>query len=1300
MGFTVEQQSVIDARNSNVLVSAAAGSGKTTVLVERIIQRITGDKPIDIDRLLVVTFTKAAASSMKDKILEAISKKLEEDPGNAHLQRQETLVHGAQITTIDSFCQYVIRNNFNEIGLDPSYRVGDEGEMKLLMQDVLAELLEEKYAEGDEAFLNCTEYFSTGKDDTRIEDFILSLYNYAMSMPFPEDWLIERKSDYEIDEACFEEAFFVKDCKKLTAQLLEECEMRLQMALSLASAPDGPYVYCDLLEKELGMISGIRESGDYSFDELRAALLNVSFDRLPSKKDDSVNADKREAAKDHRNYVKKKLTELTEKFFSEDKKTICKHMNYAKEPVAVLADLAISFKEKFDAKKREKGIIDFGDMEHLALQILVKNEDGKFVPTNAARQYRDYYEEVMIDEYQDSNNVQEMLLSVISGEEIGNYNRFMVGDVKQSIYKFRLARPEIFMEKMESYGSEVDAKKRKISLHNNFRSRREVLDSVNYIFEQIMGKDLGGVSYNDDAALIAGASFEKPDNPDEFATEYLFVDAGDEKKDGSRELEARMIAARIKELMADGVVSAKDGGFRKVRYSDIVILMRATSGFEDIIKKVFDEQGIPAYIESKSGYFSAIEVEVILNLLRVISNPLQDIPLVSVMHSPICGFSDEELAIIKAVDRKRNISPLAGSSFYEILKRSIDDEAEGTASDGGSVKENNEASDTEKADIPESIKNKIRKLVDLITKLRYHSEFLPVNELIKEIYELTGYYEYCAALPGGERRSANLNMLAEKAAVYEKTSYRGVFHFVRYIEQLGKYEVDFGEAGTLDENADVVRLMSIHKSKGLEFPICFVAGMSKSFNFRDIYNSVVSDMDLGIGTHAIDLEKRILYRTLRKRMMEETMKMDILGEEMRILYVAMTRAKEKLILTGSMKLGNPEKKSASDFGPKLTALKRFRNRDRIEGDQPYLLPFFLRSTASSYQDLLLMALARHPAYKTLCDMAEADCEAVDESCGISVSSIRGDDNSYVVPYKFRIFTAKELEASEFIEDLGLDMKLKDIAVLNADEKALSDSFKEKFLEKYAYVNLGRLFVKTTVSELKKAAYVDENEPVHDIGPKVGSPDEDDENIPSFVKASDKKLFGAERGTVYHKIMELIYDNNGARADAFQGTDDSTGNKVDKFTSYDERLKTPGSWIEYLEETGMLADGAGDCVNTEDITAFCSSSVGLRMKTAMEAGHLHRESQFMMGVSSERIDKELPPEELVLIQGIIDVWFEEDDGIVLLDYKTDKVRSGDELIHRYKVQLDYYQEALERITGKKVKERIIYSFTLGETISVP
>lgn len=434
--------------------------------------------------------------------------------------------------------------------------------------------------------------------------------------------------------------------------------------------------------------------------------------------------------------------------------------------------------------------------------------------------------------------------------------------------------------------------------------------------------------------------------------------------------------------------------------------------------------------------------------------------------------------------------------------------------------------------------------------------------------------------------------------------------------------------------------------------------------------------------------------------MEENMKMDILGEEMRILYVAMTRAKEKLILTGTMKMGDLENRKASDFGPKLESLVRFRNRQPACGDQPYLLPFFLRSTASTYQDLLLMALARHPAYKELCDMAEAECPIADRKCGISVSSVRGDDNSYVVPYKFRIFTANDLAAAEFAEDINLDMKLKDITVLSADEKELSEQFSKQFLDKYAYENLGRLFVKTTVSELKKAAYMEEDEPVHDAVSKVSSAEPGDEIIPSFVKAEDKMLRGAERGTVYHKIMELIYDKQAETSgDKNLGISGSGADRRTKFTSYDERLQDISGFIEYLEDTGMLPEGAGNCVELKDIAAFCNSTVGLRMKEAMEKDRLHRESQFMMGVTADRIDKDLPNEELVLIQGIIDVWFEEDDGIVLLDYKTDKVSSGDELIRRYKVQLDYYQEALERLTDKKVKERLIYSFTLGDTIVV-
>ncbi len=1262
MGFTVEQQAVIDARESNVLVSAAAGSGKTTVLVERIIQRITGDKPIDIDRLLVVTFTKAAAAQMKEKILKAIQDKLVEEPDNAHLQRQETLVHGAQITTIDSFCQYVIRNNFNEINLDPSYRVGDEGEMKLLRGDVLEELLEEKYAQKDPAFLDCTEYFATGKNDKNIETFLLKLYDYAMSMPFPEEWLEDRKTDYNIDPTEFDDQFFVKRAMENAINTLKECEQRMSIALAIANEPDGPYVYGDVFESELEGLRAILSKENREFDDLRGAVLDygTSFKRLPGKSDPSVNIDKREAAKKHRGYVKDQISKLATDYFSEDRETIIKHMEIASEPVRVLAELAIEFKHRFDEKKREMGIIDFDDMEHLALNILVrKNENGEYEPSGAALQYRDFFEEVMIDEYQDSNNVQELLLSSVSGEAVGRYNRFMVGDVKQSIYKFRLACPEIFMEKMATYELDEKAPRRKISLHNNFRSRRQVLDSVNYIFEQIMGQDLGGVKYDEDAALVTGAGFPAPEAPDDYDAEYLFANVKKMKSQKARELEGRMVAQRIDELMKTAKVKESDDSLRPVRYSDIVILLRATSGWDDVFKKALDERGIPVYIESKTGYFSATEVVTLLNVLKVLSNPMQDIPLVSVMHSAIGDFNDEELAIVKAYDQCLEKTALDDDSFYSSILRCIDPEYKKS---------------TDVTILDDKLSEKLRKFANMLELFREKSSYLPVSELLKYIMNYTGFYEYCAALPAGEIRAANLNMLIEKAVAYEQTSFKGLFHFVRYIEQLSKYEVDFGEAGMLDEHADVVRIMSIHKSKGLEFPIVFVSGMSKEFNYMDTNSAVVCDMDMGIGTHAIDLKNRVKYKTLRKNMMDDSMKKDTLGEEMRILYVAMTRAKEKLIMTGQINYDpEAEKIAASDIRSIIADLDRFRKREALDSEQPYLMPLFQRETAKSYQQLVLMSLVRHPDFKKLSELVGADIGNVPESQSIPVTV----KDAPPVSFSFRVMDENDLTSVEQGSQIMGNVALSTLnGPLSDKETELMDFYMGRFAAKYPHEAYNNLFIKTTVTELKKAQ-IEESEPSLELIRPEGY-------VPSFINGEELAATGAARGTIYHKVMELIYENDENDTD---------------FDSFSERLDNIAGWFSYLDEKGRLLADQSRCVKESDIRDFCESDAGIRMKTAMEKGLLHRESPFMMGISARRVDDSLPEGEIVLIQGIIDVWFEEEDGLVLLDYKTDKVRTGDELIRKYKVQLDYYQEALEKITNKKVKERLIYSFTLNETIPV-
>ena len=1318
--FTSEQQSVIDARNCNILVSAAAGSGKTAVLVERIIQLITngedGKEPLDIDHLLVVTFTRAAAASMKDKITAAIAKRLLESPDDAHLQKQETLIHNAQITTIDSFCQYIIRNNFNDIGIDPSYRVADEGEIKLLEESVMKDLLEAKYEEADEDFMYTAEYFSEGSGDKGLEQQLLRLYHYSISMPWPVDWLRDRSHDYDIDEETFDTKDWVTEYIESVRTDLYELAASIQRGIIICNQPDGPYMYEELLESEKDMIQNAAQRMDY--ESLRNALNTMSFATLPRKKDDSVSPDKRDMVKKIREDVKKSIKAFKEKYFAQDKETIIAASMLASRALKGLSELAIDFKQALDDKKREQNIIDFGDMEHFALNILIDHdpETRKNKPTDVAMQYAEFYREILIDEYQDSNSVQELILSAIAGSTEDTYDRFMVGDVKQSIYKFRLARPEIFMDKLRTYDKSDTASLRRIDLHRNFRSRRRVLDFVNYIFRRIMGADLGKVSYDEDAMLITGASY--PDDPSEedfFAPEIILLqdddastgsdsesgeDSAPEDEDGPdiwgledepirpgqklnpRQKEAMVIAGRIKELIKDGYVSDGNGGFRSIHYSDIVILLRATLGWDDTFRKILESEGIPAYVESRTGYFAAIEVATLLNYLRIIDNPLQDIPLASVMHSAIGRFTDEDLARIKAFvcgDLRKKEEEIP-DKFYEHLV--YIEKFSGLICDTGLSEDDGCEDDTEKRQdtgsentVPDEIKElaiRVHAFLDALRDLRRRAVYMPVHELLEFIIDSTGYLNYVTAMPGGIRRRANIEMLLTRATSFENTSFKGLFNFIRYIEELEKYEVDFGEANVIDENADVVRIMSIHKSKGLEFPVVFVSGTSKGFNKQDTNAPVLLEEDVGIGLNAVDLDLRVKSVTPRRIMIADRMKKDSLGEELRVLYVALTRAKEKLIITGQIGKMDTfiqnEQYLAFSKGPK---------------DQEQLLPYSARNKAGDYLTLILRSMIGHPAMKEVADALGVDvsligydkiavtdsenCNTAIEAAGITPPAkiklvYSGDLNSMVLKDQVdSVIRREKLEGG--ITPLDIDQDL---------GKALADNFAFE----YGHKEYASLYTKTTVSELKRAAYTEALEP----DTRIIRSDEE-EYVPRFIKGFDDedKLSGAGRGTAYHRVMELLDDEILAK-------DDITAADILDF-------------LKRKESEGRMDEPSVKSIYAKDIVAFLDTELGKRFRQASIRGDLYRERQFMMGIPATEVSKDLPDGEIMLIQGVIDAWFVEDGEIVLVDYKTDRVHTGQELISRYKVQIDYYQRALERMTHMKVKERYLYSFTLGESVAI-
>ncbi len=1285
--YTPQQQQVIDTRGCNLLVSAAAGSGKTAVLTERIVKMISDEtKPVDIDRLLVVTFTNAAAAEMRERIGEAIGKRLEAQPDNEHLQKQATLVHNAQITTIDSFCMFVIRNNFNDIGLDPGFRVADEGELKLLKQDVMKELLEERFAGRDEDFLHCVEYFSTGNRDDAIEGHILKLYQFAESNPWPEEWLEERKGDYgirDLDE--LERAKFVRFGLEQAGRMAEDCLLRMEDCIKICQQPDGPYMYGEILEKEaeaLQKLTGVKRYG-----EGYALFQGMTFGRLPSKKDSSVSAQKREMVQEIRKGIKGTIKNICGKFFPAPPETALEYIKGSSGAVRTLIDLTLAFKEALDRKKRESNIIDFSDMEHLALSILVRKTEGNrelksYVPSPAALDYREYFEEILIDEYQDSNLVQEMILESISGEENGKFNRFMVGDVKQSIYKFRLARPEIFMEKYEEYGKEKAengkekaengnerAKKRRIDLHKNFRSRQEVLDSVNFIFSRIMGKRLGGIEYDEDAALYPGASYpahgeEGGKSPN--CTELLLIRKEAEEENGEgggagpgqqegkklsdRQREAYAVAKRIKELAGHFLVTDKESGeLRKASYKDIVILLRTNAGWDEDFKSILKEEGIPSHVLSRTGYFAAKEIRVLLQLLRVLDNPNQDIPLFGVLQSFFGGFTDEETAYIRGIaeDRKK--------SLYFCLKEGVKEE--GRAGREGETEERREEENGEPK-LKKGLKEKISAFLNFLDEYRDKTVYLPIHDLLQDIITRTGYGNYVAALPGGSQRQANVQMLLEKASAFQQTSYYGLFHFVRYMEQLEKYDVDYGEANILDENADVVRIMSIHKSKGLEFPICFVCGLAKKFNMQDMNGKMIADVGMGIGVDYVDVEHRLQGKTLRKNMIGEKMRLDNLGEELRVLYVALTRAREKLIMTGI--IDKPEKKLAM-----LLPVAGRGNGQLAYGEL---------AGAGNYLDFLLPALCVHEGFAPLWNTCGLEAPENGRNRGeeTAENGIGGKEerwDGWEGQMEIKILGEEDFLAADIKEQIaaeGARNRLERSDALTDTDSELMTRMSEKFAHPYKHGNLADLYTKTTVSELKKAGQEEEQ----DFSFRLYEEETVIPYIPKFMR-EEESIGGAGRGTAFHKVMEQM--DFGADAEPVEAQ------------------------IERLWREGMLSEEHRQALSIPAIKKFLSTNLARRMAAAEKKGRLYREQPFVLGLPAEELNEKFPSDELVLIQGIIDVYFEEDGEIVVADYKTDRVDSGEELAQKYEKQLEYYARAVNRLTGKKVKQKIIYSFRLHKEI---
>ena len=1188
MQFTREQQKVIDLRNKNILVSAAAGSGKTAVLVERILGLIMDEEnPVDIDRLLIVTFTNAAASEMRERIGTAIEKRLLLQPDNQHLQRQSTLLHHAQITTIDSFCLFIIRNNFNEIGLDPGFRVADSGEIELLKQDIINEIFEEllEKEETRDEFKMLMETLAFRGKEKVLEDTILKLYNFSQSFPWPKEWLQDRYEDYVVTGE-LEDTSWGRLWQEEFKFQLEQLQKRLQNALSICMEPDGPYMYVQALEADMEIVDFLYVK---KWQEQYERMQNLSFARLSAKKDAAVSVEKKESIKGIRDEVKKELGNLAKKYFSFSIETVKQQMEETAKVEKVLIDTVLLFTNRFEARKREKNILDFHDMEHLALDILIQRiEDEKtgeksWKPTKAALDYRSYFKEIMIDEYQDSNLVQEYLLQSISGELEDRHNRFMVGDLKQSIYKFRLARPEIFLEKYHSYSLQDEAKMQRVDLHKNFRSRKQVIDSVNHVFYQIMGESLGKIEYTENEALYPGAVYEE--GMDDYTTELLLLEKTEED---AKKAEAVMVAGRIRQLVGSFQVTDKETGkLRPARFGDIVVLLRSNAGWDEEFYNVFMEQEIPACVTSKTGYFSAKEVQIVLSFLRTIDNPKQDIPLYGTMKSLLGRFTEEEIVQIKGVGK---------GSLYDNLKAVTEGE----------------------------LGEKTQSFLETLNRYRDLVYIMPIHKLLRVYLKETGYLHYFAGLTGGQQRLANVKMLLEKAENYEKTSYFGLFHFIRYMEQLQKYDIDASEAGMVDESQDVVRIMSIHKSKGLEFPICIVAGLSKKMNQQDVNASLVCDMDLGIGMEYRNPVSRIRNTDMRKNVLAEKMRTDNLGEELRILYVAMTRAKEKLILSGVVK----------NYEEQMLFYSEVKKSDTNK------IATGILSKSTSFMDFIFPAIVR------------------DNAC---IKTILWN------PWEVQ----KQKEAHAIyrqVERMEVEERIQ--APPCGEEKEIGEILKKNFAFVYSHNNLQGLYAKTSVSELKMKAMEESDAEAYQLF-------EEPEMVPYIPAFMEEKgeVSGTTRGNAYHRVMELL--------------------DFSRCETTEEVLES----MEQLTREKVLDETYLPLIRKDKLEKFMQSDLAKRMKKASENHKLYREQPFVLGIPAVRVDEKFPAEEKVLIQGIIDAYFEEDGEIVLVDYKTDAVKNGEELIRRYETQVEYYKEALEKLTEKKVKEMILYSFALNQCVEV-
>lgn len=1206
--WTNEQLQAIQEKNSNILVAAAAGSGKTAVLVERIIHKII-DEQMDIDKILVVTFTNAAASEMRERILEAIYKKLEENPENVHLQRQIILLNKASICTIHSFCLDVIHNHFYEIDLPSNFKIADTAEIDLLKQEVLDDLFEQKYTENDKNFIELLENYTNYRGDEALQELVLKIYKFIQSSPFPIKWLQEKLELLKIEDKDISQTIWGKLIIQTVDDDIQESIMQLEVTKSkMALYPEMTKFYQTISED----IINLQDLQKYnSWDELYIKLLNFNFSKWPV--DKKVINDLKEDSKEIRDKVKKHIKEKTAKLLSCSQEQAVKDLKIITPILEKLSNLVTEFTKNFAEKKKEKNCIDFNDIEHFALKILLDENNN---PTEVAKKYKEKFEEIAIDEYQDSNLVQEAILTSISK---GN-NIFMVGDVKQSIYKFRQARPELFLQKYDEYKNKEEKAQEdnlKIQLFRNFRSRQNILNITNLVFESIMSKELGDINYNENEYLNYGANYPEPEEIKNYAgiaeldiidlkeDESITAFEGEEDEEEQERveddvLEAKFVANKIQELLnSNYMVFDKKQGYRKIRPKDIVILLRATSNLSPIYEKELSDLELPVFSDTSGTYLDTVEIQTILSVLKIIDNPLQDIPLAVVLRSSICNFTDNDLITIRLTDRNCN--------FYEALIKTR------LICDG-------------------DLKNKIESFLEKLEKWKSISQYMPLDEFIWQIYLDTGYYQYVGLLPNGAMRQANLKTLFEKAKQYEKASFKGLFNFIQFIDKLKKQNGDLASAKLIGENEDVIRIMSIHKSKGLEFPVVFLCNSHKKFNMQDLNDNILLHQDIGFGPTIMDTTRKIKYSSIAKDAIKLKMKQETLSEEQRILYVALTRAKEKLYITG-------RSKDFTKYVQDKNKVLEMYESENIKLDAK------LMKKANSYLDwIMYVYLFNQGRTITL----KGESYKLSDIITLNVSNKKD--------------LLKALAKEEVVEQIDLKEKIEQILKNKSDEenKKSEQALKELLEWKYDYIVDTTLPTKSSVTKIKQ-----EKIKLEEILKGIESEEVEYKKsyTPKFMQ-EDKKISSAEKGTLVHLCIQRLDERK------------------------DYELKDIQNMILNLVEKEIITQNEADAIDVNLIYQYTKSQLFEELRKAKE---VHKEQPFYINIPAKDVVSEAEnSKKNILVQGIIDLYYiDKNDNLVLIDFKTDYIsnepNAKEKILDKYKVQLEIYKTALEQALNRKTSK---------------